>query len=392
MRRDHVLEVMGTLVAPWQEHYISYGADPKVDDYYHDLASAIAPLRQGWDAFPHNTRFGDIPFLTYINCIRVLMGFALKHIDFCILLCKQHPTVDPINVVTVPSEWGPSCEYMARALGSSLAEAEKVLQTTVVTTENFTHHIAVPAGPFAPHYKISDGSIIRLVTGCLEHPFLFLLRELKRRYPEDWDKSVDSREAVFRSELIALLTKFQTLAVLSGSVNITCSQGKTDIDFLAIDVAAGEAGIFQLKWQDHFGGSIRERESRKTNLLKNGNAWVERVCCWINEGGLRQALRSLGVPKKVSDSIRTTRLFVIGRNFSHFSGSYPQDSRAAWGSWSQVLRAMHTAAEGSSALSILHDLIVADSPITRANRPAHTQEICIDDWKWVIRPCRNWVK
>jgi hypothetical protein len=389
-RRKEIARVMSDLVKPWEKHYIGYGADPKVDSYYNDLASAIAPTMHGWDAFPQETRFGGISFLTYINCVRVLVGFALKHIDFCILLCRMDSKIDPINILSVPSEWDKTCRYMSDALGVPISEAEQAMQVTVVSSENVKQHISIPAGPFAPHYKIASGSVIRLITGCLESPFLFMLRELKRKYPRDWDKSVDSREAVFRAQLSALLTRNEHVAAFSDNINIRCTRGQTDIDALAIDPVAGVVGIFQLKWQDYFGASIRERESRKTNLLKNGNAWVEKVLGWLDEGRLAQALVSLGVPRKVAHSIRQAHLFVIGRNFSHFSGDFKPDSRAAWGSWAQVLKLMDGPGEGNSAITILHDLLVADSPTDRAQAPRKTEEFEVDDWKWIMRPNKDW--
>lgn len=389
-RKNEVTKMMADLVGTWNTHFICYGADPLIDGYYHDLSSAIAPSMHGWDAFPHETRFGGITFLTYINCVRILVGFAIKHVDFCTLLYKKDPSIDLINILSVPSEWDDTCLYMSAALGISIEETRQVLQITVADRENIQHHTAIPAGPYAPHYRIASGSVVRLITGCLDAPFLFMLRELRRKYPSDWDRSVDSREAVFRSELALLLTKYEGVTVFSDNINIRCPQGKTDIDALVMDVKTGVIGIFQLKWQDHFGALMRERESRKTNLLKNGNAWVEKISSWLDEGSLPQLLMSLGVPKVAANNIRETHIFVIGRNFSHFSGTFQPDLRAAWGSWAQVIRAMDGDAEGTSAISILHSLLIKDSPRARAQPPRESQEFEVGDWKWIMHPCRSW--
>lgn len=40
-KRPEIVKRMRELVSPWERHYIRYGAAPEVDDYYHDLSSAI---------------------------------------------------------------------------------------------------------------------------------------------------------------------------------------------------------------------------------------------------------------------------------------------------------------------------------------------------------------
>ena len=385
-RRAGIMAKMETMVSPWKQYYIGYDALPEVDDYYHDLASAIAPTRTGWDAFPLKASFGGIPFVRYIDCVRVLLGFALKHLDFCVLLCNRHSEIDPTNVVAVPCKWPDACGYMAYALNMSENEAEQIMLTTCLTPENACHHLKIPAGPIAPHYMIGHGSAVRLITGCLHNPFHFMLRELRRRFSSDWDSSVASREHVFRNDLIALLSRFNRLVCFTDNIDVSTTIGKTDVDALAFDPVSKIVGLFQLKWQEPFGGSMRERESRKTNFLHTGNAWIEKVSRWIDEGKMPQTLVSLGMPKSVANNIRETRLFVLGRSFSHFSGEFEIDSRAAWGSWPQLLRLVETEAKGKSPLTVLYDLIKADAPTTRAKRPIECETIKIDGLTLVTHP------
>ena len=260
------------------------------------------------------------------------------------------------------------------------------MSTTMLEPQNAQFHFAVPAGPLASHYMIGKGSAVRLMTGCLHNPFSFMLRELRRRFPADWDKSVDGRENAFRDDLIGLFSRFGLIIFFTDSVDIHTTLGKTDIDVFAFDPAARLVSLFQLKWQDLFSGSMRERESRKTNFLKNGNAWVEKAGKWIAEGKMPQTLISLGMPKHVAEDIRETRLFVLGRNFSHFSGEFPTDSRAAWGSWPQVLRLVDTSVDPKSPLASLHDLLVEDAPAKRAKRPTEIHEIKIPGLTIVMHP------
>jgi hypothetical protein len=376
-KRPAIAKKMKELVRPWEKHYICYDADPEIDDFYHEYSILVAPTRLGFDNFPMQSMFGGLPFSKYTECVRVLMSFALKHMDFCLLLCRKHPEINPIDVVSVPSKWEDTVRYMSYALGVSENEAEKLLLSTVLSPENAQHHLQVPSGPFACQYMIGKGSAVKSITGCLDNPFQFMLRELRRRYPSDWDKSVDYREDIFRRDLFDLFSSFNRVAVFTDNINIKSSAGKTDIDALAIDLVSKTVGIFQLKWQDMYGHSMRERESRKVNFLETGNAWVEKVCRWLDEGKMAETLISIGVPKAEATQIKKTRLFVLGRSFSHFSGDCAMDARAAWGTWQQILRLLETKAAGESPITILHDQLILDSPLKRVQKPNDREEVQI---------------
>jgi hypothetical protein len=375
-RRPEIIKRMRSLVHPWREHYICYDAVPEVDDFYHDLSFLVARTRLGFDCFPTQAMFGGLPFGKYIECVRVLMGFAFKHMDFCLLLCGQHPKIQPIDIISVPCVWVDAVRYMSYALNVPESEAEQLLLATTLTPENAQHHLRIPAGPLACQYMFGRGSAVRSITGCLENPFQFMLRELHRKFPIDWDKSVDDREAIFRDDIYRIFSSFNRVACFTDNVNINTSAGKTDIDALAVDVASKVVGVFQLKWQDLFASSMRERESKKANFLKS-NAWVEKVSRWLAEGKMPETLISLGLPKEVATQIKKTRLFVIGRNFSHFSGDCPMDERAAWGTWPQILRLLEVKSVGESPITILHDQLILDSPHKRAQKSKSREEIKI---------------
>jgi hypothetical protein len=201
-KRVQVFELMRSLVAPWRENYIQYGAHPDVDSYYNELAGDVAPTRLGWDAFPLHARFGGIPFSHYLECVRLVLGFAMKHHDFCGLLCSGHSHIQPIDVLTIPSEWEKTGVYIAEGIGCSLSQACELLSATTIAPDNAQYHFTSPAGPQALHYSIGQGSVLRLIAGCILNPFLFLLRELQRKYRGDWDRAVEDRERIFRKDLI----------------------------------------------------------------------------------------------------------------------------------------------------------------------------------------------
>jgi len=391
-RRPNVIKKMEKLVAPFHKHYIRYDADPEVDEYYSEYARAMALKCFGWDTFAPTARFGGIEFRQYLEAAIMVMGFAKKHVAFCQILWKKYPDISPMNILSIPGKWSDGCKYLSYALDSSLTEAEQILSTTAIGPENVEHHLSVPASAPALHYLIGNGSSVRLVTGCLNDPFTFMLRELRRRFKKDWDNSVDDREHMFRNLLIAAFAPFGHIIFFGDNIQISSDAGDTDIDAFAFDPKVGVAAVFQLKWQDPFGSSMRERESRKTNFLNTGNAWVKKVCRWIEQGKLPQTISSLGMPKEIAQNLKDIRIFVLGRHFSHFSGECHMDDRAAWGTLPQLLRLLQSKAKGISPIAILHDLMKADSPHNRLpvalEGEDREDEIKIDGFKLVIHQPR----
>jgi hypothetical protein len=156
------------------------------------------------------------------------------------------------------------------------------------------------------------------------------------------------------------------------------------VDAVAFDPATGTVGLFQLKWQDPFGSSMRERESKKSNFLKTSNAWIEKVDRWVAQGKLIPALISAGVPSHFANSLKRVRLFVLGRNFSHFSGEGDQDSRAAWGNWGQVVRLIETKDLSASPLYRIFEELREDAPSGRVRVGTAPQEVAIPGLRLVI--------
>jgi len=307
-RRPTVMEKMQTLVRPFGRHYIAYDAHPEVDQYYEELSYALIVSYAGWDAFPQSTPFGMVPFAAYLNCVRVLVAFSMKHLDFVTLLCGASQEVSPVDVIAYPCKWPDAANYVGGALNLDEEEAKQVFSATCVTDESAPYHLKTTSGPIAQHYVFGHAGVVRCATGCLQSPFNFLLRELRRRYPSDWDSSVDAREDVFRNDLIKLFSRFERIVFFSANISITSRIGPTDIDAFAFDPLSRVAALFQLKWQDPFGASIRERESRKSNFLKGGNTWVNKISDWIASGKCPRHL-SRSVYQRMLRTISTTSEF-----------------------------------------------------------------------------------
>ncbi|MEP2775866.1 MAG: hypothetical protein ABJQ29_13775 [Luteolibacter sp.] len=377
-RHRGVMGKMFEIVDVWNEHFITYGASPEIDLFYHNFSSALMRTLPGSDVFREEVNFGGIPFKEYVDCVRILIGFALKHLDFCSLLIEKYPDrVKSVDLVSVPCAWKDAVTYLGLAMDIPKSRAEKLLLTTSITSENFEYHLRVPCGPLASHYLISKDSAIRSIRGCLENPYQFMLRELRRLYPKDWDSNVDERENIFREELKFAFSKYPQIEFLpKGLQIITTDLRETDIDAVAYDGVSGVLGLIQLKWQDLFGSVLKERESKKRNFLEKSNEWVDKVVSWCEADEISQRLRSAGLSQAVSE-IKQVRIFVIGRSFSYFSGDCSQNQKAAWGNWAQVVRLMDVTSMTVCPLSELHQALIDDSPKNRAKGPSHLHEIVV---------------
>ena len=388
-RRQPTMDKMQRLVGVSGEYFIKYDTTPEIDAFYSEFATLVSPTRDGWDAFPLNASFGGVPFVNYIECVRNLMAFAFKHLDYCVLLTTLNRAIKPINVVAVPCKWEHACNFMSLATGEPEGDAARLMELTALGPDNADHHFRIPAGPLAPHYRFGKDWVVRSITGTLHNPFHFVLRELKRRFPADWDKAVDSREVLFRFDMAHAFSRFKHTVFHPRGIDISTSLGKTDIDVFAYDAVHKTAGLFQLKWQDPFCGSMRERESRKRNFLKNGNEWVGKACEWSGGREMARTLISMGLAKDIAEGIKAVKVFVVGRNFSQFSGEFETDPRAAWGNWSQVQRLLDGISVDDAPFEKLYDLLKQEIPANRAPKYLGRTELKVGGITVRIHPADN---
>lgn len=334
-QREDMIGRMRDLVYPWKERFIGYTTRPEIDEYYDRLGILWSRRMSGLDAFPGDSTFGDLPFSLYRAALVVLAGFALKHLDFCQALRSKEPKVELRNVLTIFQERRLVEDSLAVCLQVPEEAARQAVDTLVLTPSNRAMHTDTPGGHSIPLIQIGDRFLIKSISGVLAEPMGFLLAELRHRYPKDWDAAVNEREAYFRRELYQLFPE-PNIVRIDCPVALRSDSGRiqTDIDAALFDQRTGSLGLFQLKWQDPFGSSLRKRESRKKNLIRSANEWVEAAFGWLSgksDADIRQQFR---LRKGASGSVY---LFVLGRNFVSFSGAPASDRRAAWGMWPQFV-------------------------------------------------------
>lgn len=370
-RSQRVWSLMSRLVDTWYGHYIQYDADPEIDGFYLEKGILYGQGFFGQDSFAWDSSFGGQQFGSFVKAAGFLIGLALKHMDFCLLLLRKNSALEPRNLLTIPQDWDVMCSTVALASGESEAVAEQILSVLILSMDNKKAHCGVPGNFVAPAFiQCGDGRVIKPIWGCLSHPFQTMLEGLRMQYPLDWDRAVERREVLFREELYGLFPGPRFFKV-GTSIRLRRSGALiTDIDAIVFDRKEGVLGLFQLKWQDFFRYSLRSRESKKLNFNKNANKWVARVSEWLAEQRTGNALGALGISSRDILGVRRILLFVVGRNAAHFSGEGSLDARAAWGTWYKVLRIVAEELDGVVSLSGLFDKMISLSPLNQEVRTA----------------------
>ena len=364
--RPGIIALMKPLVAPWQDHFIQYDTNLEIDSYYHSQGHlwARAQYEPGQDAFPPQATFGDLPFELYREAVVHVISWTLKHIAFSGLLLSTHTHLDRRNVLTITKDEAQLQSDLSAALGVNKAEARQVLDTLRVMPENLHAHTSEPAVDIAPFLNVNSSGVVHSIAGTLGSPFDFMLAELNRRYPNDWDTAVNEREEVFRKELYDLFPT-QRFRKAEKPLKLRYEGAvATDIDAAVFDASTGTLGLFELKWQDPFGASMRKRNSKMKNFLTETNRWVSTVSSILNHSPTVLDKRFGEGSVRIHDTKRIL-LFVVGRHFSHFSGGVYRDSRAAWGSWPQMLRLFKETQGGSDPIAWLHKMLQEQSPSLR---------------------------
>lgn len=317
--------------------YISYDTNPKIDEFFRKKGHYHLLGLQGYDDFNEDDKFGGIPYSKYLDLIEESMGIAFKHLKACDLLVTKNPAVNIYNILSYISFKEKMYKDFAHQLDLSIAEIEQLFSCITLNKDNYNYYLNLAAIPPTPYIELSRTRLIRSINGCLNRPFRILHYEFKRKFSNDYFEAVNRRESRFRNELYLYFTSDRFIKIPQ-SIVVQNGNIKTDIDAILFDKEKKALGLFQLKWQDVYAYSIKERFSRITNLYPKSIEWLDKVIGWVETHESKEILEKLQIQRYFSDAeeIHEIYFFIIGRNQIHFSGTN-LDSRAAWGSWSQFI-------------------------------------------------------
>src|SRR5581483_8495966 len=117
-----------------------------------------------------------------------------------------------------------------------------------------------------PLIRLDADRVIWSARGLLGEPLIFLARELRRRYAQEYHNSAHLREGVFRQDLYRLFGD-KRFSLSAGRVELKRSgEARTDLDALVFDRKTGTLGVFELKAQDPFAASAEEQQRRRDNF------------------------------------------------------------------------------------------------------------------------------
>jgi len=320
---------------------ISYNSPPELSEYYNEVGHYHMLRTQGYDDFATNDNFGGIPYWKYVDLIELTMGGVHMHTDACIELCQRNSNVKMHNILSYAPPMDRVIKEHCNYLGIPKEEVLQILSCYTLTKDNFEHYLSHPGVPPPIYFQVGENLLIRSVAGCLNNPLKILNSELKRKYRRDYDIAVNNREKRFRDELFIFFPE-QHIVKVPNEIRISFNGAKTDIDAVLYDTKTKTLGLFQLKWQDPFGHSMKERYSRITNLFPKANEWIDKMRFWIMNNDAKTILNALQIGKQDSSAkeIRNLCVFILARNHINFSGaSRDADPAVAWGSWYQFIEA-----------------------------------------------------
>ena len=339
---NEIKKILRKNVFRWRDNFIGYTTEPVLDDYYDLFGLKCTYYQSGYDAFSPDCIFGPGKFQHYRDAVAGYQAWALKHIDFCHALVEQSTKTNLINILSITkpkqSTVSNTSIYLEHFhLSDEISGA--VLEAATLMPENAAYHLEKPTPAKPSFIQVGKDIYLQPVFGILNNPYEFMLRELRRAYKKDYDVAVNSREGVFQEELKTLFypdyfSHGHTPIVLK-DIN---KKDLTDIDAAIFDEKSGTLALFQLKWQDNFVRSMRERYSRKSNLLKTGNSWVEVVSEWLKDKDDITILKQLKINPTHQDRRISVRLFVLTWGAGRFSGEWHADTRAVWTGWASFCK------------------------------------------------------
>jgi len=214
----------------------------------------------------------------------------------------------------------------------------------------------------APFIQISEHQYLRTIKGLLDEPFDFILYNIRNFFPEAWDKNVNRREAVFRTQLYTVFDDPRFSCVQHPVIIKEKNKTLTDIDAVVIDKKTGEIALFQLKWQDPADYSPFTLKSKRSNYYSAAEKWLEIIEKWLSNSADEDIASKLGVKVKYFDKKKIS-IFVLGRRRGNYSGNGPYPYECAWSQWYQIMyAASYLRQENEFTISNLYKLIVSTSP------------------------------
>lgn len=334
--------------------FISYNNDQEIVSAYLERAKRYGRRYLESEALPDDVKIGDRSFGEWIHACDQALGRILCHIDFVSLLQQKRPRVAASNVLTLFARRD-DIDEVWREAGLPADRAPPTMQALTLESSNLDDWDKAYEVPCAFYVDLGKEHVLLPCFGALTNPYFALFRHLRNTYKPDWDRGVDRREAIFRTDLVKAFPEPDFLVPPHG-FQLRRSNGSklTDVDAIVLDRRHGTLVLVQLKWHDVFGFSLSERESRRRNIAK-ANEWTERVISWIDGRTSAELAKAMGLDAKAADA--PPILYVVARYAARFTGEQSQDPRASWLGWPEIQNVLDKDPAGD-VLSLIPQLVL----------------------------------
>jgi hypothetical protein len=335
--------------------FIRYDNDWHIVSTYHDEAWRYGRRFLEAEALPDDVIIGDRSFGEWKHACEQAMGRVLAHMNFARLLQKKNPAINLSDVLTIFARKDDVRNVWEEA-GIPAARIQATMTALTLGIDGLDDWDGAFETPTPFHIDLGRDFVLLPVFGALTNPYFALFRHLRQFYREDWDRAVDRREGVFRSDIAKLFAEPRYLVPPRG-FRLSREDGSllTDIDAIVVDRQCGTLALMQLKWHDIFGFSLAERESRRRNLAK-ANDWTAKVVDWVGGRSSCEILRQLGIG--VEGSQCPPVLYVIARYAGRFSSDSRHDERASWLGWPELQNAMANDDVASDPLLLIPEQVM----------------------------------
>ena len=381
--KEQIQQQLDIFVERWDGHIAGvYKTTRTLDDYYRRLGVLSVKMMVCSDEYPPSVTIGGSTFATYREVLSVLVGYALKYSDMCKTLLAHHPSLALRAYIAMPQNDTSLLEALATALNLDRGTVRLALDAYTLDAENVSYHCLATDVPAPPLLRLDAQHRVWSLAGLLTEPLFFLKRELKRRYSYEYNTASYPREEVFRQDVYALFSDKRFVKSV-GHVELRGTKGTltTDVDALIFDRKTGALALFELKSQDPFAYSQQER-TRQIDNFYGARKQVLASSEWVKRNGVNALLDRLD-PKQVKRlKAQNVYIFVLGRYLAHFFDGPEFDTRAAWGTWPQVLRLVNAkafAADDANPIQSLYNKLVRDTPLAFSSSLFSEQEIVIGD-------------
>lgn len=340
-----LLQRIDAYVGVEENGLIRYENDDELIAYYRAVATERAKRFLEGEALPSDSVIGGRTFSRWLEAAVAASGRTLQHIAFATRLASLRPELALRHLLTLFVRRDDLHDVLV-ATGEPPAYALELVRALTLDADTAAVCVADHEIPNPFYIDFGREFVLLPCTGTLLNPVVALVKFLASEHRTDWNRAVARREDVFRGELRALLAE-PAFNVAPSGIRLRRPDGSTltDIDAVVVDRTCGAVALLQLKWHDIYGRSLKERNSRRLNLLA-ANEWVERVSTWVDGRSAAAIAASLKLGSASED--RPPQIFVVSRYAAQFVGEPLFDARAAWIGWGDLTRAFRRSTNHSA--------------------------------------------